>query len=268
MGQTNCNLKGLSHLFIACSDAISERLTTQRRLQDAGEPECSISGLRILVVLGSWRGAEVGFSKRGREINCFVTRRRLAAARKAARRAVAGRPSAPARINRYDAAMKFVVLLFVPTLVFAQSAASWTAAEDHRNMMDQLGIKALRPGPSGNENAPNHANYDEATANPYPNLPDPLTLKNGKKVATAKMWWDQRRPEIVEDFEREVVGRVPKNAPAIQWSVARTAGTTVGTYAVQAKKIVGHADNSAYPDINVDIQMALVVPAGAKGPLP
>ena len=32
----------------------------------------------------------------------------------------------------------------------AQSAVdtkNWTAAEDHQNMMDQLGIKALRPGP-------------------------------------------------------------------------------------------------------------------------
>src|SRR6185312_5147783 len=235
MGQTNCNLKGLSHLFIACSDAISERLTTQRRLQDAGEPECSISGLRILVVLGSWRGAEVGFSKRGREINCFVTRRRLAAARKAARRAVAGRPSAPARINRYDAAMKFVVLLFVPTLVFAQSAASWTAAEDHRNMMDQLGIKALRPGPSGNENAPNHANYDEATANPFPDYPPILTLKNGQPVTTAAMWWERRRPEIVEDFEREVLGRVPANTPKVEWSVTRTADDRAGPYPVIAK---------------------------------
>ena len=44
----------------------------------------------------------------------------------------------------------------------AQQTANWTAAEDHQNMMDQLGIKALRPGPSGNESAPNHANYDEA----------------------------------------------------------------------------------------------------------
>ena len=33
---------------------------------------------------------------------------------------------------------------------------------DHQNMMEQLGITALRPGPSGNEQAPNHANYDEA----------------------------------------------------------------------------------------------------------
>ena len=52
----------------------------------------------------------------------------------------------------------------------------FTAKQDHQNMMDQLGIKALRPGPSGNEKAPNHANYDESKANPYPDLPDPLTL--------------------------------------------------------------------------------------------
>ena len=78
-------------------------------------------------------------------------------------------------------------------------------------MMDQLGIKALRPGPSGDEKAPNHANYDESLANPFPNLPDPLTLKNGQKVTTPDMWWKQRRPEIVEDFEREVYGRVPIN---------------------------------------------------------
>ena len=32
---------------------------------------------------------------------------------------------------------------------------NWTAQQDHQNMMEQLGIKALRPGPSGNENAPN-----------------------------------------------------------------------------------------------------------------
>jgi hypothetical protein len=83
-----------------------------------------------------------------------------------------------------------VTLTFVPICLFGQSGSepknwdtkNWTAAEDHQNMMDQLGIKALRPGPSGNENAPNHANYDEATANPYPVLPDALILKNGRRL--------------------------------------------------------------------------------------
>jgi hypothetical protein len=144
----------------------------------------------------------------------------------------------------------------------------WTAAQDHQNMMDQLHIKALRPGPSGNESAPNHANYDEATANPYPNLPDVLTLKNGKKVTKPAMWWNQRRPEIVEDFEREVLGRVPKSVPKVTWEVTKTAEGHVGSHAVIGRQLLGHVDNSSYPDIQVDIQMTLVLPADTKSPAP
>ena len=150
----------------------------------------------------------------------------------------------------------------------AVDTTNWTAAQDHQNMMDQLGIKALRPGPSGTETAPNHANYDEATANPYPNLPDVLTLKSGKKVTTPAMWWNQRRPEIIEDFDREVLGRVPKNAPKVTWEVTKTAEARLGDHAVIGKQLLGHVDNSADPDIKVDIQMTLVVPANAKGPVP
>src|SRR5207237_1296219 len=122
------------------------------------------------------------------------------------------------------------------SVVNAQSAApgallppvNFTADQDHQNMMDQLGIQALRPGPSGNESAPNHANYDESLANPYPNLPDALTLKNGNKVTTPEMWWNNRRPEIVEDFDREVLGRVPRNVPNVAWRVNRTEQFEVG----------------------------------------
>jgi hypothetical protein len=135
-------------------------------------------------------------------------------------------------------------------------------------MMRQLGIKALRPGPSGDEKAPNHANYNEALANPYPNLPDVLTLKNGKKATTADMWWKQRRPEIAEDFEREVYGRVPKNVPKVNWTVKVTDHEFMGFTPVIAKQIIGHVDNSAYPLIDVNINMTLVVPANAKGPVP
>jgi lysophospholipase L1-like esterase len=145
---------------------------------------------------------------------------------------------------------------------------NWTAAEDHRNMMEQLGIQALRPGPSGNENAPNHANYDESTANPFPNLPDVLTLRNGRKVTTAEMWWKQRRPEIVEDFEREVLGRVPQNAPKVTWTVASTANAASGSHATITKRLVGHVDNALYPQLSVDIQMTLVTPAEASRPVP
>jgi hypothetical protein len=147
-------------------------------------------------------------------------------------------------------------------------AVTWTADQDHQNMMDQLGIKALRPGPSGNESDPNHANYDPALANPYPNLPDVMTMKNGQKVTTAEQWWKQRRPEIVEDMDREVYGRVPKNVPKVTWTVKVTDREMVGRTPVIAKHVIGHVDNSSYPLIDVNIDMVLVTPANAKGPVP
>jgi (4-O-methyl)-D-glucuronate---lignin esterase len=145
---------------------------------------------------------------------------------------------------------------------------NWTTAEDHQNMMAQLGIRKLRPGPSGNAGAPNQANYNEATANPYPDLPEALTLKNGKKVTTADVWWKQRRPEILEEFDREVLGRVPKNIPKVTWSVKTIGRAHIAGRDVVGKQLEGHIENSAYPALNVDIQMALVTPANAKGPVP
>src|SRR2546428_2640543 len=141
----------------------------------------------------------------------------------------------------YDARMRKTsllitcVLLAVPTLrgqpppsdPVAREALQRATAEDHQRMLAQLGIHKLRPGPSGNETAPNHANYDEALANPYPDLPPVLTLKNGKQVTSADSWWNERRPEILEDFDREVLGRVPRNAPTIAWTVANTEEWTI-----------------------------------------
>ncbi len=144
----------------------------------------------------------------------------------------------------------------------------FTAQQDHQNMMDQLGIKSLRPGPSGNESAPNHANYDESVATPYPDLPDLLTLKNGKKVTTPDIWFKQRRPEIVEDMEREVYGRLPKNIPPVTWTVLVSERESVGFIPVNAKLLVGHVDNSSYPLIDVNISMVLVTPANVTGPVP
>jgi hypothetical protein len=147
-------------------------------------------------------------------------------------------------------------------------AVNWTADQDHQNMMDQLGIKALRPGPSGNESDPNHANYDETKANPYPDLPDVLTLKNGKKVTTAEEWRKQRRPEIEHDMQEYVYGFVPKNVPKVTWTVKVVDHEGVGRIPVIAKQLIGHVDNSSYPLIDVNIDMVVVTPANAKGPVP
>jgi hypothetical protein len=160
-----------------------------------------------------------------------------------------------------------------PVLVLAQAPSSpapvtFTADRDHQNMMDQLGIKALRPGPSGDEKAPNHANYDESKANPFPDLPDPLTLNNGGKVTTASMWWDKRRPELVEMFEKEVYGRVPQNLPKVTWAVTAIDHEFIGFSPVIAKDLVGEVDNSSCPSIKVKIHMTIVTPVRATGPVP
>ena len=148
------------------------------------------------------------------------------------------------------------------------ASVTFTSEQDHQNMMDQLGIKQVRPGPSGDESAPNHANYDVSTANPYPNYPDALTMNDGKKVTTAAMWWNQRRPEIVEGFESEIYGRVPNHLPKVTWTVAVTDNERVGFIPVIAKKLIGHVDNSSYPAISVNIEMVVVTPANVKGPVP
>jgi lysophospholipase L1-like esterase len=159
--------------------------------------------------------------------------------------------------------MKPILLVFAALCLYGQSTEA-----DHRNMMEQLGIQALRPGPSGDEKAPNHANYDESAANPFPNYPDVLTLKNGQRVTTPEMWWKLRRPEIVQDFEREVVGRVPANVPKVTWTVTKTVNDKAGPYPVIAKELTGHLDNSAYPAVSVDIEMVVVTPAWIAAPVP
>jgi hypothetical protein len=145
---------------------------------------------------------------------------------------------------------------------------TFTQQQDHNNMMKQLGITELRPGPSGNDSDPNHANNDESLANPCPQLPEILITKNGKKVTTADQWWKQRRPEISEDIEREVYGRLPKKIPGVKWTAKITDREFVGWTPVIAKQLIGHVDNSEYPLINVDIKMTLVVPTNVKGPVP
>jgi hypothetical protein len=95
-----------------------------------------------------------------------------------------------------------------------------------------------------------------------------LTLKNGKKVTKAKDWWKKRRPEIVEDFEREVLGRIPPNVPKVAWTITNKSEAKIGAHPVVGRQLVGHVDNASFPAINVDIQMILVTPADAKGPVP
>ncbi len=137
---------------------------------------------------------------------------------------------------------------------------------DHPFMMAQLGITALRPGKSGsNQNGPG---FELATANPWKDtMPDVMKMKNGTMVTRADQW-PARRKEILEDFEREVYGRIPANVPKVTWEVTNTTQGNNGGIPTITRTLIGHVDNSAYPAITVNIQASYTIPANSTGPVP
>jgi len=144
-----------------------------------------------------------------------------------------------------------------------------TTQEDHQRTLALLGITELRRGVEGrNLESPNFANYDEAKVKPYPPLPDVMVTNAGTRVTTAKAWWQVRRPEIVELFDREIYGRTPRNLPRVTWEVVKTTEETVGDVAMVKKELLGKVDNRAYPLVEVNIEAALWTPKDAKGPVP
>jgi hypothetical protein len=173
--------------------------------------------------------------------------------------------------------MKKIVILSLLLLPFLPKSQPSQAVRDslnkltqadHKDMMRQLGIEKIREGANGNDpKAPNAANYDEAKANPFPILPQLMTFKNGKNVKNAKGWW-KRRLEIMEDFDREIYGRVPANTPKVNWEITKTTDTTLGGIPVTIHKLLGHVDNSIYPQIKVNINLTLCSPKQIHGKMP
>lgn len=157
----------------------------------------------------------------------------------------------------------------MPQAVMANcQPVTYSAAQDHRNMMAQMGITTLRPGYSGDESAPNAANYDPAKANPYPDYPDALKTDKGVAVTTADQWWKVRRPEIEETFQREVVGFIPADAPSVTWTETGSERELFvlpdGFKMVHATRLSGRVDNSACPEIKVEIKAMLLLPDNAQ----
>ncbi|MFL5242318.1 MAG: GDSL-type esterase/lipase family protein [Gemmataceae bacterium] len=167
-----------------------------------------------------------------------------------------------------------------PVVGPAPRPVTMNAREDYQNMLEQLKIpeSKMRHGPSGmNPKAADYQNIDEAKANPWPHLPEMMVTKGRKPVDTPEIWWTVRRPEIVEYFDAEVYGRVPRDVPKVIWEVALNSdgksnreGVRAGapTVPTVVKKLIGRVDNSACPAITVNIQLTLVLPAAANRPVP
>jgi hypothetical protein len=165
-----------------------------------------------------------------------------------------------------------LILVSALQLLTQMSREDWErikelSAQDHQLMMTRLGITALRPGPSGNPDAPNAANTDESKATPYTSLPDPLIFKDRTPVRTATQW-EKRKLEIIEDFNSEIYGRVPEKTPAVEWEIVSEKDTMNGNYPVNIRQLMGHVDNAGYPAVQVNIQMTVTVPIETQSPVP
>ena len=81
-----------------------------------------------------------------------------------------------------------ILALVAPFLLLASSQKAGIAQvgyDDHKNMMEQLGIKTIRGGPNPND----QSTFDEAKANPCKDsMPDALRMKDGARVTRAKQW--------------------------------------------------------------------------------
>jgi hypothetical protein len=131
-------------------------------------------------------------------------------------------------------------------------------------MLDQLGIKRVRRGRDAR--VPDASS--EATANPFKEtMPDLMTFEDGTKVTSADQW-PKRRTVIVEVFEREVYGRIPRSVPSVKWEVASTVEGESGGVATITRTLVGQVDNNDFPQIKVAIQASYTVPRHAAGRVP
>src|SRR5437868_3246072 len=139
-----------------------------------------------------------------------------------------------------------------------------TRDEDFERTRKMLGLEGAPPAGAVSSDP---ATFNEAVANPYPNLPDPLRMTAATRVATPAQW-TKRRAELVELFDREVYGRVPKVTPKVTWEIYNTVREQNGDVPVITRQLVGHVDNSSYPALTVNLLATVSTPANASGPVP
>lgn len=167
----------------------------------------------------------------------------------------------------------FINVLFIAFAANAQlspqqrDSINQLTQQDHQLMMKLLGIDALRPGPSGNPDAPNAANTDESKTGSYATLPDPLVMEDGKEVSSLEMW-GKRKLEIIELFDREMYGRTPEQIPNVSWQIISEKDSLIGDVMTRYRKMKGNVDNSSFPSISVAIEFDYAVPKNVDKSVP
>jgi hypothetical protein len=106
-------------------------------------------------------------------------------------------------------------------------------------------------------------NYDEAKVGSY-QLPDPLTLADGKPVRDAKTWTGKRRPEIVKLFEENQYGRSPGRPAEMNFDVFEKGAPAFDGKGIRRQVTISFSKDKSGPKMD----LLEYVPAAAKKPVP
>ena len=107
------------------------------------------------------------------------------------------------------------------------------------------------------------ANYDESKVPPY-TLPDVLKTTTNRAVRDKATWEKVRRPEIINLFEENVYGQMPKAYDRLTYSIKNEKAGAMGGKAT-LKEVVIEVVHKNKP---VKINLVLFVPTRPKKPVP
>lgn len=95
-------------------------------------------------------------------------------------------------------------------------------------------------------------------------LPDALTLFNGQKVTTAKQWNEQRKPELLTFFKKEMYGQMPGKPASMTFKVFDTDTKALNGKATRKQITVYFNGKPDGPQMDV----LLYIPNKARHPVP
>ena len=107
------------------------------------------------------------------------------------------------------------------------------------------------------------ANYDESLVPAY-TLPDPLRREKGGRIKTAEAWRSQRRPELLELFERHVYGKTPGPTKRMSFVVRSVEPTALGGKATRKEVTIRFTSQTNAPELD----LLIYLPNEHSGPVP
>jgi hypothetical protein len=106
-------------------------------------------------------------------------------------------------------------------------------------------------------------NYDESKVPDYV-LPDMLSMGDGTLVDDARMWMEQRRPQILRLFEAHVYGRTPKRSIATTFDVTAVDRDALHGLGIRKEIALHLGSENNGPTLNI----LLYLPKHRSGPAP